>query len=256
MGNIKRAKRKKRKLNYKRCSIFLGIILAISGGVIYLNNLHIKRIKIIGTNLISDKEIIETANIKDYPKIFSLSSGEIKNKLNDLDLVNEVKVKKNLLGTITIIIDEDIPLYYDDTKKVVITSNNKEIKDNNSIGIPKLNNHINEDMSKDLIKALKKLDNDILSIINEMTYSPTQSSKGEAIDNKRFIFKMNDGNEVVINTLNMNKLNDYYDLVAVKNNNMNGKLGIFYLDSATNNNTFKSYESIKNEEVIKEDVKN
>ncbi len=63
---------KKRKLNWKRVFKVLFILIAIPLIVYLIINLRIKRITIIGTNNLTDLEIINKANIKDYPKLKEL----------------------------------------------------------------------------------------------------------------------------------------------------------------------------------------
>ena len=65
-----------------------------------------------------------------------------------------------------------------------------------------------------------------------------------------FRLSMNDGNEVVVNTLNIDKLNNYFEVLETKNNSMGSVLGVFYFDSATTNNTFQSFDSISKGEMV------
>ena len=99
-------------------------------------------------------------------------------------------------------------------------------------------------------KQLKKVDKDILSCINTISYEPTTSTSGVVIDDKRFRLSMNDGNEVVVNTLNIDKLNNYFEVLETKNNSMGSVLGVFFFDSATTNNTFQSFDSISKGELV------
>ena len=82
-----RVKRKKKKLrlNYKRIFKALLVLTGIILVIVYFCNLHIKRIKISGTKFISDKEIIEVAGIKDYPKMFSFLNKDIESKIKTID---------------------------------------------------------------------------------------------------------------------------------------------------------------------------
>ena len=56
---------------------------------------------------------------------------------------------------------------------------------------------------------------------------------------------MNDGNLVYINTINIEKINNYlniYEVIASKNENIKGCL---YLDSNSDNNHFNNCESLE-----------
>ena len=68
MEKVKRVK--KRKLNWKRILILLLILYLIVMLLYTLFTMPIKNIYIKGTNLLTDNDIIEVANLKDYPSIF------------------------------------------------------------------------------------------------------------------------------------------------------------------------------------------
>ena len=68
----KKKKNKKIRLNYKGIFKLLIFILFIVLIINYFINLRIKNIYILGNNTIKDVEIIEAANIKDYPNIIKL----------------------------------------------------------------------------------------------------------------------------------------------------------------------------------------
>ena len=59
-------KLKKRKLNWKRVFKVLFILIAIPLSIIFIINLHIKRITIIGTDILTDLEIINLFYINYY----------------------------------------------------------------------------------------------------------------------------------------------------------------------------------------------
>ena len=81
--------------------LFLGLF-----SFYYVTNLKIKNILIIGNELLTDNDIILAANIKNYPKMFKYSARTLKKNIATLDLVDKVQVKKNLLGKLTIEIEE------------------------------------------------------------------------------------------------------------------------------------------------------
>ena len=247
-----RVKRKKKKLrlNYKRVFKVLLVLTGIILVIVYFCNLHIKRIKISGTKLISDKEIIEVAGIKDYPKMFSFLNKDIESKIKTIDLVSKVRVTKSMFGTLSIDIVEDRVLFYNDVTHMAVTSSNREIEDKGYLGVPKLTTLVSKDVYEEFVKALNKVDKDILSCINTIAYEPTTSTSGVVIDDKRFRLSMNDGNEVVVNTLNIDKLNNYFEVLETKNNSMGSVLGVFFFDSPTTNNTFQSFDSISKGELV------
>ena len=91
---MKTKKVKRRKFSFKKFFKFLLFLIIIISLIYLLSKEPIKHIKVLGTNKISDDEIIEAAGIENYPSYLTTSSKIIENKIKKLDLVNNVKVKK------------------------------------------------------------------------------------------------------------------------------------------------------------------
>ncbi|MBR1413405.1 MAG: FtsQ-type POTRA domain-containing protein [Bacilli bacterium] len=246
---VKTVKKKRYKLKLKAFMIFI-LILVIIGFMGYkIVNTKLKNIYITGTNYITDNEIIELCDLKDYPIIWKIRSKKLEDKIKELDLVEDVNVSINYLGSIKIEITEADIMYLDNTTNKIVLSNNKEVDNNNYLGIPVLINNIPSDIKKDFIDSLKKVDKDILHMISEIEYNPS-TSNGAVIDDKRFYLTMNDGNSVFINTVNIRKLNNYIEIYKAI---ADGQKGILYLDSYTSENYyFTPYGSIKSKEEVLE----
>ncbi len=245
-----RIKKKKRKLNKKRFAILLAILFVIVLFFAYIFNMRVTNIKIIGTKNITDNEIIEAANLKNYPKLFKYPFFKIASDIKKIDLVNNVKVSKNLYGRVTITIDEAKILFYNKANDKVVLSNKREVEYKDTyLGIPTLINYVPTDIYEDLIKGLTLIDDDILSMISEIEYSPSKTINGETIDDYRFLLRMNDTNTVYMNTVNIKKLNKYLEITSTILNTNTEINGILYLDSSIGDSfSFESYESIKREE--------
>ena len=240
MAELKRVK--KRKLNLKAVLILLLVIYLIVMLLYTIFTMPIKNIYITGTNLLTDNEIIEAAEIKNYPAIFKTSKKKLIKKISNLELVENVEVKKTLTGKITIKIKEAIPLFYNRNTNKVVLSNKKEVSPNRKyLGIPTLINYVPNDILNDFIEALGAIDSDIIKMINEIEYSPDMSND-IMIDEYRFLLRMNDTNHVYINIINIERLNDYEKIFATV-----GDLhGTIYLDSYNADNII--FEAFKNEE--------
>ncbi len=247
-------KNKKRKLNWKRVFKVLIILIIIIGIIYYLINLRIKRIIINGTTNIKDVEIIEKANIKDYPNIKDINLNNLENTIKNIALVNDVSSKINIWGHLIINIDEAMPLYYD-LNNYLVLDNGKRIENNYSfLGLPTLVNEVPTKIEEEFISKLKKVDKNILLKVNEITYSPSISKDNIVIDDTRFIFNMNDGNMAYVNTLNLEKFNNYDKILDTTINTMGSKTkGVFHFDTATNRITFASFESLEEEMEVDED---
>ena len=245
-----RIKKKKRKLNKKRFAILLAILFVIAIFITYLLSIRVTNIKIIGTNKITDNEIIEAANLKDYPSLFKYPFFKIASEIKKLDLVNNVKVSKNIYGRVTITVDEAKILFYNKSTDKVVLSNKREVDYKDTyLGVPTLINYVPSDIYEDLIKGLTLIDDDILAMISEIEYAPSKTATGETIDDYRFLLRMNDTNTVDMNTVNIKKLNKYLEITSTILNTNSEKNGILYLDSSIGDSfSFESYESIKREE--------
>ena len=241
MEKVKRVKKKK--LNWKALLFLLLIIYLIVMLLYTLFTMPIKNIYITGTKLLTDNEIIEVAEIKDYPAIFGTSTKKLEERIKSLELVEKVEVQKTLTGKLTIEITELSPLFYNRNTNKVVLNNGKEVNNNAEyLGIPTLINYVPQDILKDFIDAFGEIDPDIIKMINEIEYDP-DISEDITIDEFRFLFRMNDTNHVYVNIINMERLNDYEEIFATV-----GDLhGTVYLDSYNANNIiFEAFSSDDN----------
>lgn len=224
-------KRKKIKWHLKLKAVFILFLFLflIILGFYYIINLHIKNIYIYGNDVLSDKEIIEAAGIKDYPKYLKYSSRSLKKNISSLELVDSVKVTKSIFGSVSITVEEAKVLFYDRNNSNYVLSNSKTINDGSFTGIPFLINYVPSSIYERLIKELSKIKYDSISQVSEMEYSPSMSGD-VVIDDTRFLFRMNDGNQVYINLINIDRL-DMYTLIY---SGLSEK-GILELDSDNDN---------------------
>lgn len=237
-------KKVKRRLNIKALLVLILIVYLMYMIVYSFLSMPIKNIYIKGNTYLSDNDIIEAANIKDYPSILKLSNGKIKKNIKSLDYIEDVKVKRNFFGKLTINITEAKVLFYNRNNEKLVLSNGKEIDDDNSYGYPTLINYVPNEIYSKMVSSLKKTNYDILCSVSEMEYSVSKSGD-KVIDDTRFILRMNDGNTVYVNLINIKNLNKYQEIYAT----VGDVKGVMYLDSSSNENIyFKSYDSIAKEQ--------
>lgn len=186
--------------------------------IIYILNLKISNIYIVNNSLLTDKEIINLANLSDYPSFILTSSKDIKTNLYKNKLIKEIKVKKELFGKIYIYITEYKP---------IAIYNNQLLLDNGSLidniydlNLPIIKNDISS-IYDDYIASFSLIDSDILYKISEIEYVPND------VDKERFLIYMTDGNYVYMTLNKITKLNTYNSIV----DQLEGKHGIIYLDS-------------------------
>lgn len=214
-----KVKVKKKKLKIKNIFIFLLFILIFISTVYYLINLPIKNIYIIGNNIVKDKEIIDLANLKDYPPYLKTYFSNIETKIKQNKYIKDVNIKRKLNGKIYIYISEYRPLYiYQD--KLVLSSLSKEDNNYQIDYVPYVLNNI-DDIYQEFTTSFSKVDNDIIYKISHIEYIPND------VDKERFIFYMVDSNYVYITLSKIEKINKYNSIIK----ELEGKKGIIYLDS-------------------------
>ena len=243
-------KKVKRKLNKKALLVLILTLYLIIMIFYYVFTIPLKSIIINGTNILNDKKIIDTAGLNDYPKMFSINTNTIKKRLMSLDLIEDVSIKKNYLGTITIDITEAKVLFYNQTTDKIVLSNSKELDNVSYIGIPTLINYVTSDIYNNLITKMSDIDSNIISLISEIEYSP-DIKDDITINDSRFILKMNDGNLVYIDLVNFTNLNMYETIYS----HLNSK-GIIHLDSVyaeSDTIIFTSFDKL-NEEGEKDEL--
>lgn len=214
-------KRVKRKFNPLKFLSFIAFIIICYFLTVYLLDIKTKNIVILNNNYYSDEDIIETAKIENYPKFISLNTNKIKKRLLDLDLIENVIIKRKWNFILELTIKEKKVLYLVRSENKYKLSDNKLYELDNIMSVPTLINYVPEDTEKRFVEQFKNIDNNIISMISEIEYSKT------SYDSDRFLLYMNDGNMVYVTTTKLKSLNKYVDIVKKLEN----KKGILYLDS-------------------------
>lgn len=220
--------KKKKKLKLLPVLIFLITIFFVFLFAKYVLNLNIKNIYIHGNKLLSDQEIIESANLENYPSFLKTTSSSIENKLLKERLIEKVKIKKKLFNQIHIYITEKNILFQKKDKTIVL-DDKTEFDYQDYIGTTLLLNYVPDTVYKRFIKELSNIKENVRREISEIEYSPND------YDEARFLLYMNDGNYVYLTLTKFESLNYYNDVYAT----LGGKKGILYLDSG---NHFKIME--------------
>ena len=209
---------KKKRIKVKNVIITLLILLLLGFTSYDIITMPIKNIYIINNDIVSDKEILESLNIIDYPSFIKTIFSIKKNKINN-PYIKNFTVKKKLINKLYIEIEEYKPIaIYKD--KVVL--NNNSLADNiyNLDYLPYVINDI-DSIYDSFAKSFNKINNDILYRISQIEYKPND------IDNERFLLYMIDENYVYVSLSKIEKINKYNSIVA----SMKEQKGIIYLDS-------------------------
>lgn len=216
-------KKKKKRVKIKIIPfLIVALIIALLVGLFYLLSLiPIKNIYIKGNKYLSDQEIIELANIEDYPSFIKTTINSMKRGLNKNLYIKEINISKKLFGTVYIeVYEKKILFRKDDTKKVVL-EDKMEIDDNNVYQLPVLLNYVPDTKYDSFIKGMGLVSENVKTQISEIRYFPNEQ------DENRFLLYMNDGNYVYLTLTKFKQIN-YYEEVLEK---LEGKKGILYLDS-------------------------
>ncbi len=221
------AKKVKRRVKIGNFFKMLCVIAIIVLLLYILFTSKIKNIVITGNKNLSDDEILELADLKDYPSFFFTFDEEIKYNLKKNKLIKSVKIKRSIFNKIKIEIKEyNIVLKYNNRYYL---ENGNDYDLSSDLRVPTLINEVPEKKFKDLCNNLSSVKSDILGNISELEYDPN------TYDDGRFLLYMNDGNSVFLTLTKFEKIN-YYDDVLMQ---LEGKKGFLYLDSG---NHFKIME--------------
>lgn len=211
-------KKKKRRLKIGRLFLLLLFLAVASLAFIKMLDVKIRSIIITGNDVLTDQEIIEIADLEDYPSFLKTISYTVRKKILKNNYVSNVKVSKGLLR-IKIDITEKKVLYIDGKTGSKVTKDGS-INDEKIVCAPFLTSDIPSDKKSSFIKAMDKIDDDILCQISEIKYDPNE------IDSDRYLAYMNDGNSVYLTVNKFKKINKYNTILE----NVGKQNGTLYLD--------------------------
>lgn len=214
--------KKKRKIKWIPLLMFLLFIILMFFLVSFFMNVSIQNIYINNNKVLSDQQIIELAGIQDYPSFLKSSTTKMENAIKKNPYIKNVEVKRGLIASIYINIEEYDLLFTKESDGKVVVDINKEISVEDKIsGVPILLNYVPDTVYSDFIKEMKELSLDIKDKIAQIEYVPND------YDKSRFLLYMNDGNKVYVTISRFNLVNKYNDIYPT----LEGKKGILYLDS-------------------------
>ena len=211
-------KKKRRRLKIGRLFLILLVLGVISFAFMKFFDIKIRNIVIKGNFILTDQEIIELANLQNYPPYLEVFSYKVKKDILKNKYVKEAKVYKGLLS-VNIKIKEEKVLYIDSLTNDKITMTSK-INDNKIICVPILTNSIPLKKQNEFKEAMNKINKNVLCQMSEIKYDPN------SIDDDRYYVYMNDGNTVYLTVNKFKKINKYNDILE----NIGKQNGTLYLD--------------------------
>lgn len=213
-------KKVKRKFNFKKFLMFLLILCMLVLFGIYITKKPIKSILVKGTYFLTDEDVIEEANLENYPSFVKTTSLGIKKKLSNLSLVKSVKVSKEFGYRLVIDITEYKVLFKIRSSNEYVLDTGKRVSDLD-LFVPILINYVPDEIFSKTIQMFSRVDEDVILKISEIEYSPNN------YDKERFILYMNDDNVVYIT---LNKIKEFNDYNKIKDQ-LGSHKGVLYLDS-------------------------
>ncbi len=220
---------KRKKLRVFRLLLLLFVIAIISFFVYLYVTTNTQNIIIKGNNYISDEEVLQETNLKNYPSFILTMPSKIQKKLAKNEYIKSVKVRRKFYHTFEITIKEYDVLFKNDTLNKYVLDNKKEIMSDLEFRVPRLVNYTPDKKYSSLIENMKSVDKSILGKISEISYQPNE------FDKDRFLLLMDDGNSVYLTLTKFEMINYYNEVLG----QLEGRRGILYLDSG---NHFKIME--------------
>ena len=111
---MKKNKGKKRKV-FKKLFLVIFLLLALSFALIlligYVFDIKTKAVIISGNKLISDKEVLDIIDLRDYPNFILANTNMYEKKLKENNLIEKAKIKRSLNFRFYIEIKEKKPLF-------------------------------------------------------------------------------------------------------------------------------------------------
>ena len=212
-------KNKKRKVKYKMVFITIMIFIIIVTSLIYISEKPLRNIYVIGNKILSDKEIINIAELEDYPPYINTYFINIKENLLQNSYIADVKIERKLFSKIYLNITEYKPIcIYNNS--LVLSSKEKVANNYNIDYIPYVINDMDSVYDK-FVEKFTLVDDSTLLKISHIEYKPNE------VDKERFLLYMVDANYVYITLSKIEKINKYNHIVSELEN----KKGIIYLDS-------------------------
>lgn len=191
--------------------------------------LKIKNIFIYDNKILSDQEIIELAELEDYPSFFKTIPSKVEKKIKFNSIIKDVSIKRGFFNVLNIYIKEYKILFIKKTNNKLVLENASEIDLISDVSAPTLLNEVDNSIYSKFISEMTNINEEVKDKISEIKYIPSE------YDKTRFLLYMKDGNFVYININKFNNLNYYNEIYPTLNN----KKGTLYLDSGNHFEVFK-----------------
>lgn len=191
---IPKLKQARKKKANRRLIFYLSIFFFLIAVIVYLQSplSHIKTINVEGNSYIADEEIIASSNLTVGNNIWTINQSEIERLISKDPIVESVSVQRKLPWTINIHVSEGQIIGYirEDANYSPILGNGEILEvvgDTYHGDAPLLNGFDDENYLDRMAGQLKALPENILNLISEIHWEPTEDNQNN------ILLYMNDG---------------------------------------------------------------
>lgn len=180
----KRAKRRKRQkqIQYSVFGVLLFIIILI---LIYMFTplSKISSVEISGNNNTSKNTINKAINVKDNSRMYTYSTTNAQNKLEESTLINRAKVKKHFPNKLTVKVSEKqiVALTKKKDKYVPVLEDGTELEDydGNATDNGPILEGFEKDKKEKIIQALSEMPAKVRGMIAEIKFDPQENAQNQ-----------------------------------------------------------------------------
>ncbi|HLR70589.1 MAG TPA: FtsQ-type POTRA domain-containing protein [Pseudogracilibacillus sp.] len=192
---IPKLKEARKKKANRRLLFYLTIFFVLISIIIYLQSplSHIKEIEVQDNYFLSDEQVVSVSGLALGTNIWMLNKNSVQKKMENHPVIDSAQVKRKLPFTIELDINEhqvvgflkeEESTYYPVLESGMIISNSDIVYDGDN---PLLTNFDDDDYLTRMTIELGDLPVEILNLISEITWEPTEKNK------HKIVLYMNDG---------------------------------------------------------------
>lgn len=192
---IPKLKEARKKKANRRLVFYMTIFFILISIIVYLQSplSEVRQVSVHNNSFITDEEIMEISGLSGEPNIWSIDLEQIKQNLEDNQVIEEVAVDRKLPNTVEITVQEQeiIGFMEEGTSFYPVLSSGESLEtaeyDSFTGEAPLLIGFTDEEYLSKIAGELNKLPIDILDLISEIHWQPEEDSQ----DN--IMLYMNDG---------------------------------------------------------------
>lgn len=212
---VSAAKKKRKRRIRRRLKSMIVVCAFIALGIFYLMSdmSHVKSLTVIGNHVYTDAMILEKAHLNYESNFVLTSSWWTERQLKKDELIEDVKISKNLQGGLEIDVTEKMVIGYlqEDIHSLLIQGQGliqlKEMDESLIRNIPRISGLNKEEMVK-LDEAFEKVESEYVHMISEIVPFAT------SYDSQMVQLVMLDGNRVNTTYRGIELINNYKDILA------------------------------------------